>query len=207
MPKIKTVKEMKNVSNGIISRQETAEERISKLENILIKFLETEKQRAKSRVKQNRISEGCGKTTRGVTYTQWKLLLLFSWCAVLRLVTQSCLTLCHSMVCSPPGSSVRGNSPGKNTGMSCHALLQGNFPIPGSNPGLPHCRQILYHVSPQGSPRILEWLAYPFSGDLPEPEVSPGFPALQADSLPAEVSGKPCLVLGHVKLFCEPHGL
>ena len=152
MPKIKTVKEMKNVSNGIISRQETAEERISKLENILIKFLETEKQRAKSRVKQNRISEGCGKTTRGVTYTQWKLLLLFSWCAVLRLVTQSCLTLCHSMVCSPPGSSVRGNSPGKNTGMSCHALLQGNFPIPGSNPGLPHCRQILYQLRHQESP-------------------------------------------------------
>ena len=67
------------------------------------------------------------------------------------------------MVYSQPGSSVRGNSPGKNTGMSCHALLQGNFPIQGSNPGLPHCRQILYYLSPQGSPRILEWLAYPFS--------------------------------------------
>ena len=38
-------------------------------------------------------------------------------------------------------------SPGKNTGVDCHALLQGIFPIQGSNPGLPHCRWILYHLS------------------------------------------------------------
>ena len=62
----------------------------------------------------------------------------------------------------PPGSSVCGDSPGKNTGMRCHALLQGIFPTQGSNPGLPHCRQILYCLSYQGSPRILEWVAYPF---------------------------------------------
>ena len=36
---------------------------------------------------------------------------------------QSCLTLCHPMNCSPPGSSERGDSPGKNTGVGCHALL------------------------------------------------------------------------------------
>ena len=41
--------------------------------------------------------------------------------------------------------------------------LQGNFPNQGKNPGLPHCRWILYHLSHQGSPRILEWAAYPFS--------------------------------------------
>ena len=40
------------------------------------------------------------------------------------------------MGCSPPGSSVRGNSPGKNTGVVCHFLLQGIFPTQGSNPGL-----------------------------------------------------------------------
>ena len=68
----------------------------------------------------------------------------------------SCLTLCDSRVCGPPGSSVHGDSPGKNTGVSCHALLQGFFPTQGSTPGLPHCRRILYHVSHQGSPRILE---------------------------------------------------
>ena len=54
------------------------------------------------------------------------------------------------------------DSPGKNTGVHCHALLQGIFPTQGSNPGLPHCRQILYCLSHQGSPRILEWVAYPF---------------------------------------------
>ena len=42
--------------------------------------------------------------------------------------------------------------PGKNTGMGCHALLQGIFPTQGSYPGLLHCRQILYHLSHQGSP-------------------------------------------------------
>ena len=45
---------------------------------------------------------------------------------------------------SPPGSFVRGDSPGKNTGVGFHALLQEIFPTQGSNPGLPHCRQILY---------------------------------------------------------------
>ena len=55
----------------------------------------------------------------------------------------------------PPGFSVHGDSPGKNTGVGCYALLQGIFPTQGSNPGLPHCRQILYHLSHQGSPRIL----------------------------------------------------
>ena len=82
---------------------------------------------------------------------------------VLCLVTQSCLILCNPMDCSLPGSSVHGDSPGKNTGVGCHTLLQGIFPTKGSNPGLPHCRQILYCLSHQGSPRILEWVAYPFS--------------------------------------------
>ena len=67
------------------------------------------------------------------------------------------------MDCSLPGSSVHGDSPGKNTRVGCHALLQGIFPIQGSKPGLPHCRQIFYHLSHQGSPRILEGVAYPFS--------------------------------------------
>jgi len=44
------------------------------------------------------------------------------------------------MDCSPPGSSVHGDFPGKNTGVSCHALLKGIFPTQGLNPGLPHCR-------------------------------------------------------------------
>ena len=56
------------------------------------------------------------------------------------------------MDCSPPGSSVHGDSPGKNTGVGCSTLLQGIFPIQGSNPGPPQCRQILNHLSRQGSP-------------------------------------------------------
>ena len=90
-------------------------------------------------------------------------------CCVLCLVTQLCPTLCNPMDCSLPGSSVRGDSPGKNTGVRCHALLQGIFPSQGSNPGLLHCRQILYHLSHQGSPRILEWAAYPFSRESSRP--------------------------------------
>ena len=57
---------------------------------------------------------------------------------VLCLAAQSCLTLCGPMDCSPPGSSVHGDFPGENTGVGCHALLQGIFPTQGSNPGLPH---------------------------------------------------------------------
>ena len=61
------------------------------------------------------------------------------------LVTQLCLTLCDPMDCSPPGFSVHGDSPGKNTGAGSHALLQGIFPTQALNPGLLHCRQILYY--------------------------------------------------------------
>ena len=57
-----------------------------------------------------------------------------------------------SMGCSPPGSSVHRDSPGKNTRVACRALLQGIFPPQGSNPGLPHYRQILYPLSHHGSP-------------------------------------------------------
>ena len=53
---------------------------------------------------------------------------------------------------SPPGSSVHGDSPGRNSGVGFYALLQGIFPSQGSNPGLPHCLQILYCLSHQGSP-------------------------------------------------------
>ena len=72
-------------------------------------------------------------------------------------VTQSCLTL------QPHGLYSPGNSPGQSTGVGSVSLLWGIFPTQGSNPGLPHWRQILYQLSFQGSPRILEWVAYPFS--------------------------------------------
>ena len=79
------------------------------------------------------------------------------------LVPHLCLTLWDPMDCSLLGSCVRGDSAGKNTGVGSHALLQGIFPTQGLNSGLPNFRQIIYHLSHQGRPWILEWIAYPFS--------------------------------------------
>ena len=154
-------------------------------------------------------------------------------------VAESCLTLCNSMGCSLPGSFVRGDSPGKNTGVGCHALLQGDLPKPGierrpptfrvdsllseppgkpkntalgslpllqgnfptqkSNPGLLNCWQILYHLSHQESPRILEWVAHPFSRGSSRPRNQIG-----VDSLPAELPGKHIYVtinFGHTSRY------
>ena len=61
------------------------------------------------------------------------------------------------------------NCPGQNTGVDSLSLLQGVFPTQGSNPGLPHCRWILYQLSHKGSPRILEWVSYPFSRGSSQP--------------------------------------
>ena len=61
------------------------------------------------------------------------------------------------------------NSPGQNTGVGLLSILQGIFPTQGLNPGLPHCRQILYQLSHNRSPRILEWVACPFSSGSSRP--------------------------------------
>ena len=66
------------------------------------------------------------------------------------------------------------DSLGQNTGVGSHSLLQGIFPTQGSNPGLPHCRRILYQLSHKGSPRILEWAAYPFSSGSSQPRNQTG---------------------------------
>ena len=71
---------------------------------------------------------------------------------MLCLVAQLCLTLCDPMNCSPLSSSVHGDSPGKNTGVDCHALLQEIFPTQESNQSLLHCRGIHYQLNYQGSP-------------------------------------------------------
>ena len=62
-----------------------------------------------------------------------------------------------------------GNSPGQNTGVDSLSLLQGIFPTQGSNRGLLHCRGILYQLSHKESPRILKWVAYPFSSRSSQP--------------------------------------
>ena len=61
------------------------------------------------------------------------------------------------------------NSPGQNPGVGSLSLLQGIFLTQWLNPGLPYCRQILYQLSQKGSPRILEWVAYPFSRGSSQP--------------------------------------
>ena len=92
-------------------------------------------------------------------HTKWK-----DWnYPVLCLVAQSCPTLCDPTDCSPPGSSVHEILQARILGVGCHALLQGIFQTQGSNPCLPHCKRILYSLSHQVSPRILNWVAYPFS--------------------------------------------
>ena len=61
------------------------------------------------------------------------------------LVTQLCLTLCNSVDCYPPGSSVHRILQARE--LCSHSLLQRIFSTQGWNPGLPHYRQILYHLS------------------------------------------------------------
>ena len=107
------------------------------------------------------------------------------------LLTQSCPTVYHPPDCSPPCSSVHGDSPGKNTGMGCHALLQGIFPAQASNPDFPYYRLILYHLSHQGTYEYWSEQPIPFPVDLPDPGTELGFSALQVDSLPAELPEKP----------------
>ena len=75
--------------------------------------------------------------------------------------------------------------------MGSLSLLQGSFTTKGSNPGLPHCGWVLYQLSHKGSPRLLEWEPIPSPLDFPDPGIEPGSPALQVDSLPTELSGKP----------------
>ena len=72
-------------------------------------------------------------------------------------VAQLCLTLYD-----PVDYTVHGILQARILEGVASILLQGIFPTQGLNPGLPHCRQILYQLSHKGSPRRLQWVAYPF---------------------------------------------
>ena len=61
------------------------------------------------------------------------------------------------------------------------SLLQGILPTHGLNPGLLHCRQILYQLSHKGSPRILEWVAYPFSSGSSQPRNETGVSSIAGE--------------------------
>ena len=80
--------------------------------------------------------------------------IIYTACMHAKLL-QWCPTLCHPMDCSPPVSSVHGDSPVKNTGVGCHVLLQGSFPTQGSNPrllGLLHWQADSLPIAPPGKP-------------------------------------------------------
>ena len=99
-------------------------------------------------------------------------------CVYMCLVAQSRLTLCNPLDCSPPGSSVLGDSPGKNSGVGCHALLQAvcmhlyihtcmKVKVAQSCPTL--CDPMDCIVSRILQARILEWAAFPFSRESSQP--------------------------------------
>ena len=69
----------------------------------------------------------------------------------------------------PHGLYSTWNSPGQNTGVGSLSFPHEIFPTQGLNPGLLHCRKILYQLNHQGSPRMLEWVAYPFSSGSSRP--------------------------------------
>ena len=69
----------------------------------------------------------------------------------------------------PHGLYSPWSSSSQSTGVGSHSLLLGIFSTQGLNPGLSHCRQILYQLGHKGSPRILEWVAYPFSSGSSQP--------------------------------------
>ena len=107
-----------------------------------------------------------------------------------------CFITCESDSPSVMSNSLRThglyrpwNSPDQNIGVGSLSLLQRIFPTQGLNPGLPHCRRILYQLRHKVSPRILEWVVYPFSSRSSWPRNRTGSPALQAASLPTELSG------------------
>ena len=112
------------------------------------------------------------------TIFQWKKIVRKTFQSIIKVVTQ-CKPLSRVSLWTHGLYSPR-DSAGQNTGVGSRSLLQGIFPTQGSNPGLPHCRQILYQLSHKGSPRILEWVACPAPADLPDSAMEPGSPALQA---------------------------
>ena len=71
---------------------------------------------------------------------------------------QSCLTLCN-----PVDHTVHGILQARILEWVAFPFSRRSSPTQGSNPGLQHCRQILYQLSHKGNPRILEWVAFPFS--------------------------------------------
>ena len=131
-------------------------------------------------------------------------------CAVLCLVAQSCPTLCNPMDCSLPGCSVHGDSPGKNTGVGCHALLL-EFSQPRAWTPVSRIASRFFAVwevdsLPSEPPRKSRNTGVGSLSLLPgssQPRNRTGVSWLQVDSLPAQLPGKPTcsLLIGQISPF------
>ena len=97
------------------------------------------------------------------------------------------------------------NSPGQNTGVGILSLLQRIFPTQGSSPGLPHCRRIFYQLSHKGSPRTLEWVAYHFSRDRPDPGIELGLPHCRWILYQLSYQGRPHTFLDSLVFYMVDH--
>ena len=120
---------------------------------------------------------------------------LSTWNCHCQLVYESESRSVMSDSLQPHGLYSSWNSSGQKTGVASPSLLQGIFPTQGSNSGLPHCRHILYQLSHKGGPRILDWVAYPFSSRSSQPGNWIGVSCMAGNSLPTELSGKPLIGL------------
>ena len=101
----------------------------------------------------------------------------------------------------PHGLHSPWNSPGQKTGVGSLSLLQGIFPTQGSNPGLLHCRWILYHLSHQRSPRILEWVAYPFPKGSSQPSDQTGVSCIAGEFFTSWATRKAQAQMKYSKFF------
>ena len=85
----------------------------------------------------------------------------------------------------------------------CHALLQGIFPTQGWNPILSHCRWFLYCLSHQRSPRILEWVAYPFSRGSSWPRNQAGVSCIAGRFFTSWATGKPIIIYVYISSVAQ----
>ena len=104
--------------------------------------------------------------------------------------SESCSVVSDSLW--PHGLYSPWNAPGQNTGVGSLSLLQGLFPTQGLNPGLPHCRWILYQLSHQGRPQVsmCNWI------------ISSSFPAKVSDNKVYQLVSPITLSLGRLALPC-----
>ena len=127
---------------------------------------------------------------------KWKIMLAvrFSQLPYISLKTFSSnevkwKSLSHVRLFVTHGLNSPWDSLGQNTGVGRLSFFQGIFPTQGLNPGLPHGRRILYQLSRKGSPRILEWVAYPFSTRSSWASYQTGASCIAGGFLTTELSG------------------